>query len=260
MNSNEILEKTQEFWKNQLKEHTYTDLPDKALKMILSTLVTEFNRTTFCVRKLNSLYHEFVSPNMIDVMGYNDKEFMQKGLPLFIDNLDDEHKSFIPFITEWVQDNYFKIPYENRQNIRFIYCGLRFNHATKSWIRLLVQQSFFEEDKELNPLRICTTKTDISHLMRHNKMWMRISYGEGENKHIETIDYRTRLSQKGDIISHREMDILLLLIEGMDIEAIGKKLFISTNTVKNHRQNMINRLSVKDTTSLIHICRLCGIV
>jgi DNA-binding CsgD family transcriptional regulator len=37
-------------------------------------------------------------------------------------------------------------------------------------------------------------------------------------------------------------------------------LFISPNTVNNHRQNMLNRLGVRDTTALVQLCKTCGII
>jgi DNA-binding CsgD family transcriptional regulator len=65
---------------------------------------------------------------------------------------------------------------------------------------------------------------------------------------------------KGDIISTREREILLLISEGKNTDDIAKKLFISRITVNNHRQNMLNRIGVKDTTGLITIAKLCKLI
>ncbi len=260
IDTTEILEKTQEFWVKQLQSQSLNDLPVNLRKMMFCVPITESNRSTFSILNLKNFHPEFASQNTLEVMGYSAEDYVEQGLKLFMDNLDDSHKSFTLYISNWMETKFTNIPIQDRENVRLTYCGLRFHHATKKWIRLLVQQYFFEVDDNRNPLRFCTTKTDITHLMRHEKLWLRISYGASDTKHIETFDYQNQLRQKGDIISNREMDILLLLIEGLDIDDIGKQLFISPNTVKNHRQNMINRLGVKDTTALIQICRLCGIV
>ena len=67
------------------------------------------------------------------------------------------------------------------------------------------------------------------------------------------------ITLKGDILSVREKEILRLIIEGKSTNEIAKKLFISRITVNNHRQNMLNRVGVKDTTGLIILMKLCGI-
>jgi DNA-binding CsgD family transcriptional regulator len=37
-------------------------------------------------------------------------------------------------------------------------------------------------------------------------------------------------------------------------------LFISSHTVDNHRRNMIAKTGAKDTTALIQICKMVGII
>ena len=76
---------------------------------------------------------------------------------------------------------------------------------------------------------------------------------------------RTRFFPDGeileqDILSNREKEILQLLSEGKNIEDIGKLLFISINTVNNHRQNMINRLGTKDATALIQLAKMTRLI
>ena len=67
------------------------------------------------------------------------------------------------------------------------------------------------------------------------------------------------ITLKGDILSVREKEILRLIIEGKSTNEIALELFISRTTVNNHRQNMLNRVGVKDTTGLIILMKLCGI-
>jgi DNA-binding CsgD family transcriptional regulator len=46
----------------------------------------------------------------------------------------------------------------------------------------------------------------------------------------------------------------------MESKEVGKILFISSHTVDNHRRNMISRTGARDTTALIQICRMSGII
>jgi DNA-binding CsgD family transcriptional regulator len=69
-----------------------------------------------------------------------------------------------------------------------------------------------------------------------------------------------KISKPYDILTDREIETLRLLAEGKESKEIGKILYISSHTVDNHRRNMINRLGVRDTTGLVQICRMTGII
>lgn len=51
-------------------------------------------------------------------------------------------------------------------------------------------------------------------------------------------------------LTKREQEILTLIVEGYSSEEIGKKLFISKETVYRHRKNMIRKSKAKDTKDL----------
>jgi two-component system, NarL family, nitrate/nitrite response regulator NarL len=53
------------------------------------------------------------------------------------------------------------------------------------------------------------------------------------------------------LLSEREMDIVRLVAQGFPNKEIGKKLFISDNTVKNHVHNIYDKLGVSDRLELL---------
>jgi DNA-binding NarL/FixJ family response regulator len=65
-------------------------------------------------------------------------------------------------------------------------------------------------------------------------------------KHSDTIvsSHRTRLTK-------RELEILRMIALEMTNDEIAKGLFISKRTVDTHRQNLLNKLHVKNTAGLI---------
>ncbi|MBO6523445.1 MAG: response regulator transcription factor [Balneolaceae bacterium] len=52
-------------------------------------------------------------------------------------------------------------------------------------------------------------------------------------------------------ITHREKEVLSLLVEGMTSSEIAKKLFISPRTVDKHRTNLLKKLGQKNTAGLV---------
>jgi len=61
---------------------------------------------------------------------------------------------------------------------------------------------------------------------------------------------RRKSSYKG-VLSKREIEVLKLIAGEFTNEEISKKLFISKRTVDSHRQNIMNKLQVKNATGLI---------
>jgi DNA-binding CsgD family transcriptional regulator len=52
-------------------------------------------------------------------------------------------------------------------------------------------------------------------------------------------------------ISKREIDVLLLLGQGLSNQEIADKLFVSTNTIKTHTSRLFEKLAVKNRTQAI---------
>jgi DNA-binding NarL/FixJ family response regulator len=53
------------------------------------------------------------------------------------------------------------------------------------------------------------------------------------------------------LITRREKEILSLIAEGFTNPEIAEKLFISSSTVDSHRKNLLAKMSMKNTASLI---------
>ena len=58
-----------------------------------------------------------------------------------------------------------------------------------------------------------------------------------------------------DFFSHREMEILIELANGLNNTEIGHKLGISVHTVDTHRRNMFKKAKVKTSASLVSFAK-----
>ncbi|MFT3980406.1 MAG: response regulator transcription factor [Ferruginibacter sp.] len=72
----------------------------------------------------------------------------------------------------------------------------------------------------------------------------------------------TSLSGQDDkqIITRREKEILKLILEENTNQEIANKLFLSLRTVENHRNNLLQKLNVKNTAGLVKIALQEGLV
>lgn len=65
-------------------------------------------------------------------------------------------------------------------------------------------------------------------------------------------DFEDIFSKKASLIK-RENEVLSLVIEGFDNQAIASKLFISKNTVQSHRKNIFKKMEVHSVAELIKL-------
>jgi DNA-binding NarL/FixJ family response regulator len=68
------------------------------------------------------------------------------------------------------------------------------------------------------------------------------------------VDYQKQNTSKYDqtpIITRREKEVLTEIADGLTNQQIAEKLFISITTVSSHRQNLMIKLEVNNTASLI---------
>jgi DNA-binding NarL/FixJ family response regulator len=99
----------------------------------------------------------------------------------------------------------------------------------------------------------------IRHLIKNtDHYWGRLSFNNGE--FVTTFSSKEMVLKKQDILSGREVEVLKMLLRGYESKQIGDKLFISSNTVDNHRKNMIRKLDARDTTALVQISKQLGIL
>jgi DNA-binding NarL/FixJ family response regulator len=58
-------------------------------------------------------------------------------------------------------------------------------------------------------------------------------------------------AEKPGSLSRREIEVLQLISQGLTTGEIAEKLFLSKRTIETHRQNMMEKMQVKNTASLI---------
>jgi DNA-binding NarL/FixJ family response regulator len=60
-----------------------------------------------------------------------------------------------------------------------------------------------------------------------------------------------RRNEDTEVLSEREMDVLLGICRGLSTQEIADKLFLSKRTVDSHRANILEKTGSKNTASLV---------
>jgi DNA-binding CsgD family transcriptional regulator len=174
------------------------------------------------------------------------------------------HKDYTSFPIEsinWFASVISKIPFTQKRNMKIHHCCMRFIRGGDKQIRLFSQGVPIQLDAERNFKYTLNYVQNINHLIKKDFpfYWIRLTYGE-QNEFVQTFHSDTKEYSNHDLLSAREKEVLQLISEDLDTKEIAEKLFISINTVGNHRSNMIERLGTRDTTALVQLAKMTGMI
>ncbi|MEO0040587.1 MAG: hypothetical protein RL329_35 [Bacteroidota bacterium] len=135
-------------------------------------------------------------------------------------------------------------------------CGLQIKHKQGYSMRILVRYRQLESLPNGLPKTAVITINNISHLMKEPFYWGRMVFEEHQQHFISKNKHY--LAQ--DIVSVREKEVLYLLAQGLSSKEISNRLFISPHTVDHHRRNMLMRTGLRDTTALLQVMHMIGVI
>jgi DNA-binding NarL/FixJ family response regulator len=106
------------------------------------------------------------------------------------------------------------------------------------------EDEFIQEVTTLGAYGFLSKSTDSSLMLED---LVRISKG------LKVFPKRAKKAAPTEHFSERELEILRLLAKGKNSFEIAEQLFITLNTVKTHRRNMLRKLKASNTSQLLKI-------
>ena len=165
-------------------------------------------------------------------------------LPIVMDSYKRSFKFFL------------NLPEEKRKDYKLI---LNFRQHDKygKYLNLILQVVVLELDKKGNIWLV---------LIIDDLLPDKISF-EGVNRRLINIKsgkiclFQNELEpNKKAILSTREIEVLGLVSKGFASKEIADKLFLSVNTVNNHRQNILEKVRAVNTTEAVTYARNLGLL
>lgn len=98
---------------------------------------------------------------------------------------------------------------------------------------------------------------DIRPFLRDQVWWYRSSVGNKQFIHYHSEEKKM---VKKDLLTQREKDILTHISTGLSSKELAEMLHVSNHTIDNHRRRMLAKTGAVDTSALIHIAKLSGIL
>lgn len=236
-----------EVWgKAILKDTLYTKDLELKLELHKKLLnIFQAGNYYYMIFNVSQMELEFVSPEMEKVLGYEPREI---NAFFFLNQIHPDDKpyflNFENILTEFLKE----LPLEKRGSYKFQH-DYRIKTKTNNFIRLLHQIVPIEFD-EKNYYRSLVLHTDITHIKREGVPCFSI-IGFDDEPSYYNIEVTEKLTRSFDLFTKREKEILKCIVEGKNSKTIADELFISLNTVHNHRKNILYKAEVHSPLELL---------
>ncbi len=212
----------------------------------------------------------FVSKGIEQVTGWSKEEFLNGGwgfgmaniheddldttIEVFQSNIEKRTKQ--PFVHDHLNwETNFRYKKKNKGYVKIKCVTNVLERDTNQQIKFLISSftpfikntsssnHFPEENIQLDSIRIIDGKPYINLEFLQNLRKNKLNH-----------------DQKEDLpdISEREMEVLLLMSEGLSSEKIASKLHISSHTIKTHRKALMKKLDAKNAAELIRKAEKMG--
>lgn len=190
---------------------------------------------------------EYVFDNHLNLYGLNTDEIKEKGYDAYLENVVAEDLELLLKIKKIVFDFFDKIDVRERRLYTISY-DFRIKNGKDAYYLL---------NHKLTPLFI-NNKGEIGKFLCLVSLSPRQKSGniifrkKGENI-FSQYDIECRQWRSSQIISitQCEQEVLTLSAQGYSIKQIARKLFVSENTIKFHRQNLFKKFQVNNITEVI---------
>lgn len=207
---------------------------------------------------------KYISPSIAHLIGFEDRIFMEpNGIVKFIDLM---HPNDFKIYNEQIFPKELKVlsttPFKDSSELIFS-TTLRMTQQNGAYKTLLMKKGFIINEENKMPVYEFGILLDISAIKKELSITHTIerfihSKDCSSYSKISSEDYFPEMD--AHILSAREKEILVNLSLGIKRKDVGKKLFISDNTVANHIKTILRKTNSKNIREAIAICKKNGII
>ncbi|AHM59700.1 regulatory protein LuxR [Flammeovirgaceae bacterium 311] len=206
-----------------------------------------------------SLTYIFISSGVGRVLGYEQKEWLEQGLSFFFKILHPEDREAMRRVHLDTMQIWLATSQRERTDLSFNF-DYRVVASDGRVVRINQHTVFVEADAEGIPLVDFSVCTDISSYKSDGPVSLHIRKSSSgkhtfEEQHIIYDDVSRPIA-----LSHRELEIIRLLSEGLNSRQVSQKLYISQHTVRTHRKNILKKTKCNSTVELVNLAKERGMV
>jgi len=199
---------------------------------------------------------EFVSKAVENILHYSQEEFTHANKLLELDPFQPEYQNDMIKWFDAFSELESKLMDEDQRKIFTVLGGKCYLDKNGDPVKFTIRKMFNRQSFKELPAYSLIVLTESDHLFKNFEYWI---YFQSSNLDKNISQMYRQSGIENHFLTKRENEILQLIANGKSSKEVAAELFISSETVSQHRKNMIKRVNAKDTTSLIQLCKLCRI-
>lgn len=254
-------ESNDDFSNRNSQVFNFSETQSAGNESLLSPTLKNILNLSPCVISILDLctqHYKFITNNTLDLFGYNTENYIAKGHGFQEQIIHPDDQLSYSRLVNKVWKALTDIPPTSQSNYKFS-LDYRILKPSGDVTRILEQNTILQQDVHGQITHLLCVYSDIT---RWKNNYTQLAYLNSEVEKQHFIFYSDNSSEviQETKLSKRELQIVRLLSEGYNSKCIAEKLFISFNTVNTHRQNMIEKTKVKNTSGLIQFASLNGLI
>lgn len=219
--------------------------------------VSEIEKSTMTVYDMHRKRYLLKSAGFKEMLGYsNPEDIDDDDMELFHKLI---HPDDLPFVleTENMAHAFFNdLPVSEKKDYKMVY-DFRVKNTTGIYMRFIHQFAVLEQDRNGKSWLVLIITNLISERAQSTPLQRRMINMQTGKLCLFNDDDNLKSDK---LLTDRETDVLRLISQGLDSRNIAKRLFISVNTVNNHRQRILSKTKTENTTQALLYAKKVGII
>jgi len=224
-------------------------------KLIESDKYLPYSSTFFCITNTQSLTFEYISKNYKSCLGLDHTDLITKGMRYFWSRIHPEDlENWLKALNELMEFTLEHINEEDRSKANYTW-NYRFKNAQDIYVNIIQNTTPLAFDSLGKPIIGLAHYTVLDPNVKMDiTASAKLLNTQNEYETIYFNTFSQKLLSAG--ISHRERDVIRLLVLDYSSKEISEKLNISPHTVDTHRRNILKKLNISSTGQLVGMLKM----
>ena len=196
---------------------------------------------------LNKLKFTYVSKSVKKITGYSPEDFLSEGFAFCYKIWHPQDTAILQKLHQNLFGYYYSTPITERYRLKFSY-NMRIRRKDGSYMHILQQTIFIKIADNGKPLVDFSTLTDITPFKRDHHLTLHIQKINASGEYEQV--YKEMFYNYDFAFTRRQLEIITLISKGLTTKEIAARLFLSVDTVKNHRKNILKMTGSKNVVEV----------
>ena len=204
-----------------------------------------------CLLDYSNKHYSYMSDYSQEIVGHSLEKYISGGVD-FHNSIwfPEDRIIFEQQVFRDIREFWSHIPPHEIPKYRFSFCYRYYrNDGTLSHF---LQHTNYHEPQNGQPILNLSMFSDIGNYKTDNTIILTVSHLVDGVGYVKVFSKSYSSNEKA-VLSVRESEVLRLSLYGLSSKMIADKLFISLNTVKNHKRNMMEKTSSRNIAELINL-------